>query len=319
MWPAGEDSGVAEELSKTTAASAGQGKAAGDIPSKLESRVQPPWLKPVVVVLATAAHVAVIAALSLVLIEKVTPVADIEVELMPEGETVTEVSVMPTPDAAPVLARDRSNATSPDPHPLDDTDDPAAMMEMAQSESLQDIALPPPKIMAPDPVPTPLQSKSVKKNAVSWRDQISKEKDARERSEARRAAAEYALKRAQAHARMLAAHMQFGAAARRAGVRGGSGNANHMSNAAYAALVSAEINRHKFYPAGARASGANGSIGVTFSIGPSGAIRSHSITRSSGNSALDAAVGQMLASSHPPPPPGGSFHGSTTIHFNFER
>lgn len=319
MRSAGEDSGDAEELSETTAASMRQGEAAAHIPSKLESRVQPPWLKPVVVVLATAAHVAVIAALSLVLIEKATPVADIEVELMPEGETVTEVSVMPTPDAAPLISQDRSNATSPDPHPRDDLDDPAAVMEMAQAESLQEIALPAPKVMAPDPVPAPLQSRKAKRNANSWLEQSSKEKNARERREARRAAAQYALKRAQARARMLSAHMQFGAAARRAGVRNGSGNASHMSNAAYAALVAAEINRHKFYPAGARASGANGSVGVTFSIGPSGAIRSHSIIRSSGNSALDAAVGQMLASSHPPPPPGGSFYGSTTIHFNFER
>ncbi len=125
--------------------------------------------------------------------------------------------------------------------------------------------------------------------------------------------------RSRGRGRMHACSRRTRSLARRAGVRGGSGSANHMSNAAYAALVSAEINRHKFYPAGARASGANGSVGVTFSIGPSGAIRSHSITRSSGNSALDAAVGQMLASSHPPPPPGGSFYGSTTIHFNFER
>jgi protein TonB len=147
----------------------------------------------------------------------------------------------------------------------------------------------------------------------------SNDKNARERREARRAAAQYALKRAQARARMLAAHMKFGAAARRAGVHGGSGNANHISNAADAALVSAEINRHKFYPASARASGVNGSVGVAFSIGPSGMIGAHSIIHSSGNSALDAAVGQMLASSHQPPPPGGNFSGSTTIHFNFER
>jgi periplasmic protein TonB len=117
---------------------------------------------------------------------------------------------------------------------------------------------------------------------------------------------------------MMAAHLQFGAAARRAGVRNGSGQASHMSNAAYAALVSAAINRHKFYPAGARTSGANGAVGVAFSVSTLGAISAYSITRSSGNGGLDAAARQMLASSHPPPP-GGSFHGATTIHFNFER
>jgi periplasmic protein TonB len=92
-----------------------------------------------------------------------------------------------------------------------------------------------------------------------------------------------------------------------------------MSNAAYAALVSAEINRHKHYPPSARESGATGAVRVMFSIGPSGAVTSHAITRSSGNGAIDAAVHQMLAASHSPPPPGGHFSGSVTISFDLSR
>ena len=83
-------------------------------------------------------------------------------------------------------------------------------------ETLQEIALSPPKIMAPDSVPAPLQSKNAKRNTDSWLEQRSNDKNARERREARRAAAQYALTRARAHARMLAAHTQFGAARRRA-------------------------------------------------------------------------------------------------------
>ncbi|HUZ91765.1 MAG TPA: TonB family protein [Methylocella sp.] len=104
-----------------------------------------------------------------------------------------------------------------------------------------------------------------------------------------------------------------------ADVKEDSGLAQRMSNAAYAALVSAEINRHKHYPASARENGTGGAVGVVFSVGPSGAITSHAITRSSGNSAIDATVHQMLAASHPPPPPGGSFRGSVTISFNLAR
>jgi protein TonB len=136
-----------------------------------------------------------------------------------------------------------------------------------------------------------------------------------------RRAALRTLKRAKAemHARRLAAQAQLGAPAIRAGVKEGSGEARRMSNAAYAALVSAEINRHKHYPASARESGHGGAVGVVFSVGASGAIVSHSITRSSGNSAIDATVHEMMASSHPPPPPGGPFRGSVTISFNLAK
>jgi periplasmic protein TonB len=282
-----------------------------------ERPLRPQWLEPAIFALVIAMHVGVFAALSFDFSERNTPVADIQVEIMPEGEVVTEVSITPTPDAAPLMAQESSNATSPDPHLQDDMDARAA--EESARTSTNDIAPPPPKIMAPDPIPIPLKTKNIKREQALARERELKNKKLRQEEEARRAAAQYAQKRAQARAKTTAAHFQLGAAARRAGVRHGSGAADHMSNAAYAALVAAEINRHKFYPAAARASGAVGSVGVAFSIGSSGAIKSHAITRSSGNSALDAAAGHMLAFSHPPPPPGGAFHGSTTIHFNFDR
>jgi periplasmic protein TonB len=136
-----------------------------------------------------------------------------------------------------------------------------------------------------------------------------------------RCAALRALKRAkaEAHAHRPAALAQLGAPAVRAGVKEGSGAAQRMSNAAYAALVSAEINRHKHYPASARENGSGGAVGVVFSIGPSGAIVSHMIIRSSGNSAIDATVHQMMTSSHPQPPSGGHFRGSVSISFNLAK
>ncbi len=89
-----------------------------------------------------------------------------------------------------------------------------------------------------------------------------------------------------------------------------------MSTASYAALVAGELNRHKAYPESARAAGASGSVGVAFTIGPSGHATSIAVTSSSGNAALDSAARQAVASIRAPPPPGGVFHTATTLRFS---
>lgn len=91
------------------------------------------------------------------------------------------------------------------------------------------------------------------------------------------------------------------------------------ARAGYGALVSAEINRHKHYPAAARERGEIGSVVVTFVVGPTGAIVAHALRRSSGSSALDAAAEAMLEASRAPPPPGGRFNGVIDIVFVGER
>jgi protein TonB len=96
-----------------------------------------------------------------------------------------------------------------------------------------------------------------------------------------------------------------------AGVSGGAASAN------YRALVMAELNRRKFYPSGAREQ--RGVVVVTFAIGSSGGVTSFSITRSSGVSALDGAVLQMMRSVSLPPPPGGSFRATVPVHFDLPR
>jgi len=87
------------------------------------------------------------------------------------------------------------------------------------------------------------------------------------------------------------------------------------ARASYRALVSAEINRHKHYPTAARERGEVGVVALTFVVGPTGAIVSHALRRSSGSSALDAAAEAMLEASRAPPPPGGRFNGSIDIDF----
>jgi TonB family protein len=53
-------------------------------------------------------------------------------------------------------------------------------------------------------------------------------------------------------------------------------------------------------------------------LGPSGRIVSHAITRSSGSVALDREVDAMMAEVQAPPPPGGIFRAGLTIHFGLE-
>ena len=87
---------------------------------------------------------------------------------------------------------------------------------------------------------------------------------------------------------------------------------------AYAAIISAEINAHKFYPAAARDKGVSGVVGVTFTVGRNGRAGGVSITRSSGNAVLDEAARQAVFSVRAPPPPEGHFIGSTSLRFSLQ-
>ena len=89
--------------------------------------------------------------------------------------------------------------------------------------------------------------------------------------------------------------------------------------ASYAARVAGEFERHKRYPAEARAQRIEGTVVLAFVIGPSGAIVSHAIARSSGNAAIDGAVHAMVAASRFDPPPGGRFASSIPLRFRLTR
>jgi protein TonB len=79
--------------------------------------------------------------------------------------------------------------------------------------------------------------------------------------------------------------------------------------------VSAAIRSRLFYPDAARARGAQGVVGVSFTIGPSGAVTSFAITRSSGDHDLDAAARSLVQGGRFPSPPGGSAHISTSFNY----
>jgi TonB family protein len=89
-----------------------------------------------------------------------------------------------------------------------------------------------------------------------------------------------------------------------------STSAARATVSAYIGEVSAELRSRLFYPRAARARGV---VGVSFSIGPSGALTSLAITRSSGDPNLDAATRSLVEGARFPPPPGGSAHISTSF------
>ena len=77
------------------------------------------------------------------------------------------------------------------------------------------------------------------------------------------------------------------------------------SLSAYIREVSAAMRSRLFYPNAARSRRAKGVVGVSFTIGPSGAVSSFAITRSSGDHDLDAAARSLVQGGRFPPPPGG--------------
>ncbi|HVZ51909.1 MAG TPA: energy transducer TonB [Pseudolabrys sp.] len=89
-----------------------------------------------------------------------------------------------------------------------------------------------------------------------------------------------------------------------------------IASADYRSIVAAELNRRKFYPPEARASGVNGVVVITFTVGADGHVARHAISRSSGQPVLDGAVHRMMAAVVLPPPPGGSFHATVPIRFD---
>lgn len=102
----------------------------------------------------------------------------------------------------------------------------------------------------------------------------------------------------------------------RLGVPNGQPVQQGMTRETYAAIVNAEINRHRFYPETARAGGVTGRVVVEFTIGGLGTATRVAIAATSGNAALDEAARQAVRAIRVPPPPGGAFSARKTFDFS---
>ena len=105
-------------------------------------RLRPAWLRPFVGALAIAAHVAVLSGFARSADDKITPLSAITVDIVPEGEAVTETSEVPTLDAAPVVAPAPPVLAAPDPQTSDhpDADEPVKEVAQAATRSRRRIA-----------------------------------------------------------------------------------------------------------------------------------------------------------------------------------
>jgi protein TonB len=256
--------------------------------TQAEWALRPVWLRPAAIAFALALHAAAAAFIAAPVLPA-SPIDAIDVTLVAQGDAAEE---KPARDEA----KPAEAAAPPSP-----------------AEAAPELAAPAPRIEAPEALALPLAKPEPEAIATPKAPVVVEEKDdsptPAEWRERRRQQAEAAERRRKAQAAEQAARL---------GAEQGRAAASAASRASYASLLSAELNRHKIYPSSARAAGVTGSVGVAFTVGASGEIVSHAITRSSGSAALDGAVEAMIAAVRAPPPPGGSFHASTTVNFSIQ-
>ena len=248
--------------------------------------VRPLWLRPVLLCCVVALHA------GLLFVVKgqpapLTPLDSVEVTLEPEGDAAAD------------------QQKQEEIKPVETPPPPAPPVEQAQ------LTAPPPQLVAPEAIPLPVAKpkpvvRPKPKPVVLEEDD---EPTPAELQAERRKAREAADRRRKA---------QEARAEQRRGIANGARESG-MSRGAYAGLLAAELRRHQFYPAAARAAGATGSVGVAFTVGASGSVVRQSITSSSGNGALDSAARAMMNAVQAPPPPGGSFSTSTSIRFHLNN
>jgi protein TonB len=262
--------------------------------------LRPAWLRPTALALILAGHVA--------LLLEVKPVADsappldsMEVALVPLGDSDEDLKAqeeIKPAEQAPPAAQSPESALSPS-----ELTAPPPRQIAPEAPPLP-VAKPQPEVkpkpqVKPKPKPEIEESEEQPSPAELRRIERRKREEAQERHEAQEE------RRKAQEARLEA----------RRGLVQGAARAHGMSQASYAGLVSGEIKRHR-YLAAVRAAGITGSVGLTFTIGPAGRVIRQSVTRSSGNGALDGAARAIISAIHPPPPPNGSFSSTIVLKFN---
>ena len=259
--------------------------------------LRPPWLRPAVVAVVIALHAAAFTLVYLTPAKPPEPVGEIIVDIQPEAapESAAPPAGAPTPpeQAAPAPAEPPPPAPVAPPVAEQPPPEPAPPLE----------AQPP----LPPPPPAPVELAPAKPPPPRIEPRPKREVEpARERQET-------AERKREREAERRTASLETG---RREGSASRSAPASAASRSAYMGEVSSIIRSRLFYPEGARARGARGMVGVSFSIGPSGEVTSFAITRSSGDHELDAAARSLVRDARFPPPPGGSAHIATS--FNYE-
>ena len=250
--------------------------------------VRPKWLRPVVVAAVVALHfVAFLGTRTAV----VVPASGaVEIDVVMDRQAIAE----PTPEETPTTEA-RSEAPPPPPEDEPVTEPPPPMLPPTDTPEPTAPAQPEPRIAEPQP------PKSV----------VEKPRPPRPKKTVK--------PRRKPEPEMSTAAEESSARAARIASTAEAEDARRAAARSYGSLVSAELQRHRIYPAAARAAGLTGVATVAFVVGPGGRIASHHLVRSTGHSVLDEAVHRIMASVNLPPPPGGIYRSSVPIRFEVPR
>jgi TonB family protein len=226
----------------------------------------------------------------------------------PEAARAPEATTPPPPVAAPPQAppAETQSATIPAPPRVAVVPPPAPLLPPAESESAPGEAAPAPveQRAANPPPPQRAETRAAPKPTLR--------PNSRPTKLARAEGDDNAVERDRAAAEP---RRDSGRAAGGPPAPASSPAAGGEQLSAYMQAISSAIRSRLSYPPAARARGARGVVGVAFSIGPSGAVGSFAITRSSGDPDLDAAARALVHSVRFPPPPGGATHVSTSFNY----
>jgi len=208
---------------------------------------------------------------------------------------------------------------------------PQPVMEAEPVEQVQQSAeaspVEPPEIMPPVDIETPaVEAEDAPKIAalttpieiVEAKPRVSEAepvkpkpvKEAAERKPVKQAQAKPAKTKAAAKPkaqRQMVAGSRESKVAKRDGKSTAKRSGGRMASSAYRSIVQARLSARKGALQAAVSRGLKGYVIVSFSIGASGNVTRASVSKSSGNGAVDSAARAMVASTSFPPPPGGSF------------
>lgn len=240
--------------------------------------LRPPWLRFSACVLTTAIHFVAISGLLFASADMVVPPGHYEVGVVANGEVAFELAEAPVPE------------------------------QVASTRTLQDVDTP-----EPQPAAKPPEEKERPNEELALRqtDDAPAFPDRDPEPDARRDQPEVATPATPPKPVSLAT----AAAAPQVGTTARATGPSYAAVARYAAIVSAEINRRKHYPAFARTRNERGVVTVSFVVGQRGNVVKADVTKSSGSAILDDAATKMVKTANLPSPPMRQFHGNIEIAF----
>jgi protein TonB len=245
---------------------------------KKQLPLRPPWLRISAFVLTTAIHFTAIGGLMFASADMIVPPGHYEIGIVASGEIAFEPMEAPVPLQVASI-RTLQDTDSPEPQPAAR---PAEEKEHQNEELALQQADDAPAVPEREPEPDTNNDKPEVATPATPPRPVS--------------------------VATAAAAPQIGTTAKTTGP-------SHAAVARYAAIVSAEINRRKHYPAFARARNERGVVIVSFVVGQRGDVVKTGVTKSSGSTALDDAATTMVKTANLPSPPMGQFHGNIEIAF----